>query len=41
MPMRVRHASERNLYEWFIYLPIHPSIDSKGKQGRNEYIKEG
>ena len=31
---------ERELYLRFVYLPIYPSIASKGKQRRNRYIKE-
>jgi len=33
-------ALERELYMRFIYLPIYPPIAGKGKQGRNEHIKE-
>ena len=33
-------ASERELYEQFISLSIHPSIASEGKQRRNEYTKD-
>jgi len=33
-------ALERELYLRFIYLPIYAPIAGKGKQGRNEYIKE-